>query len=246
MNSASLVELFSSIQGEGPYVGYRQAFLRFHGCNLACAYCDTVLPVPPPTCRVEEPSSGIFSELSNPVSLTAVKEIIGGWLARSPGLHHSLSLTGGEPLLHCELLRQWLPDLGTLLPLYLETNGTLPDQLSAVISHLRYLSMDIKLPSVTGCPPLWETHRRFLEVAARREVFIKAVVSADTPAEEIETASLLIRDIEPSIPLILQPATSNGVPAVPPSLLLRFQEQAARYLRNVRVIPQTHVFLNLL
>ena len=247
MNSIPLVDLFSSIQGKGPYVGRRQAFLRFHGCNLDCDYCDTVQPASPAFCRVEEvPGSGLFDNPPNPISLSSVMEILGGWLTRYPGVHHSLSLTGGEPLLHRDILVRWLPNLMTLFPLYLETNGTLPEALVAVIDCIRYISMDIKLPSASGCPPLWKTHRQFLEVAVRREVFVKVVVGPDTSPEEIESASLLIRDARPSIPLILQPVTRNGVSAAPASLLLRYQEQAARILDDVRVIPQTHVFLNIL
>src|SRR5215831_9563195 len=32
---------FRTIQGEGPYAGYPAVFLRLHGCNLACTFCDT-------------------------------------------------------------------------------------------------------------------------------------------------------------------------------------------------------------
>jgi 7-carboxy-7-deazaguanine synthase len=247
MSSATLVELFSSIQGEGPFVGYRQAFLRFHGCNLDCVYCDTVQPVPPLFCRVEsEPASGLFNELTNPASLASVMDILAGWRNRCPGLHHSLSLTGGEPLLYQDILTRWLPELRTIFPLYLETNGTLPKALAALIHQLDYISMDIKLPSASGCPPLWEIHREFLEIAARREVFVKIIVAPDTPPEEIEKASLLVRDVNPTIPLILQPVTRNGVPSVTAHQLLQFQEQVAHLLSDVRIIPQTHVFLNLL
>ncbi|MBI2447469.1 MAG: 7-carboxy-7-deazaguanine synthase QueE, partial [Candidatus Omnitrophica bacterium] len=35
-------EIFSSIQGEGLYLGKRQIFVRFYGCNMRCAYCDTM------------------------------------------------------------------------------------------------------------------------------------------------------------------------------------------------------------
>ncbi len=38
---APIREIFVSVQGEGPYVGYRQAFVRFPKCNLECLYCDT-------------------------------------------------------------------------------------------------------------------------------------------------------------------------------------------------------------
>ena len=247
MSNATLVELFSSIQGEGPYVGYRQAFLRFHGCNLDCAYCDTVQPSPPPVCRVEsEPGTGVFRELPNPVSLAVVVEILTEWRTHCAGLHHSFSITGGEPLLYRDLLVEWLPVLRSLCPLYLETNGTLPEHLAAVIDHLDFISMDIKLPSASGCAPLWKTHRKFLEVAVQREVFVKVIVGPDTSTEEIDAACLIIRDVDPSIPLILQPVTRSGGSAVPAWLLLKFQEQAARSLGDVRVIPQTHVFLNLL
>jgi 7-carboxy-7-deazaguanine synthase len=247
MSNATLVELFSSIQGEGPYVGYRQAFLRFHGCNLDCAYCDTVQPSPPPVCRVEsEPGSGLFRELSNPVSLAAVVATLTDWRTRSAGLHHSFSITGGEPLLYGDIMIEWLPDLRRLRPIYLETNGTLPDSLASVIDHLDYIGMDIKLPSVTGCAPFWETHRKFLEVAAEREVFVKIIVGPDTSTEEIDLVCMTIRGVDPFIPLILQPVTRSGRSAVPAHLLLKFQEQAARLLGDVRVIPQTHVFLNLL
>ena len=38
---AKIREIFTSIQGEGPFVGYKQLFVRFSKCNLNCKYCDT-------------------------------------------------------------------------------------------------------------------------------------------------------------------------------------------------------------
>ena len=40
-NRAKIKEIFSSIQGEGLYIGCKQIFIRFCACNLNCYYCDT-------------------------------------------------------------------------------------------------------------------------------------------------------------------------------------------------------------
>ena len=36
-----VVEIFTSINGEGPLVGQLAVFIRMKGCNLSCSYCDT-------------------------------------------------------------------------------------------------------------------------------------------------------------------------------------------------------------
>lgn len=37
---------FSTVQGEGPYAGHRATFIRLHGCNLRCTFCDTEFSSP--------------------------------------------------------------------------------------------------------------------------------------------------------------------------------------------------------
>ena len=45
---AWLVEVFSSLQGEGSRLGERPVFVRFGGCHRRCDYCDEpdTIPIP--------------------------------------------------------------------------------------------------------------------------------------------------------------------------------------------------------
>jgi 7-carboxy-7-deazaguanine synthase len=243
--SASMVECFSSIQGEGVLVGLRQAFLRFSGCNLSCDFCDTPgMTEAPEECLLElTPGRRDFFKATNPVGCDRIVSLIESWTMGWPGIHHSISVTGGEPLLYGEELAEWLPGLRKLLPIHLETNGTLYRALAPLIPHLDYIGMDIKLPSASGCQDLWEAHREFLALAAQTKVYVKVVIDKSTEDWEIERSCALIAEIDPAIPLILQPMTmSDGSIAISPLRTLEFQEMAAS-LKEVRVIPQTHKFM---
>ena len=242
---APLVECFSSIQGEGVLVGLRQVFLRFSGCNLNCSFCDTPgMSDTPQECLLElTPGRRDFFKVKNPVSLERIASLMESWTVGWPGIHHSLSVTGGEPLLYGEQLAQWLPVLRRLLPIYLETNGTLPDALAPLIPHLDIIGMDIKLPSASGCAELWDEHRAFLTIASKTSVFVKIVIDQSTQEWEIERSCALIAAVDPAIPLILQPMTlANGSIAVSALRTLELQELAGG-LKEVRVIPQTHKFM---
>lgn len=245
MSSATpLIEIFSSVQGEGDLAGYRQIFIRFPGCNLTCSYCDTSLTAAS-TCRVEaEPGSNRFEAIAQPVSLETVLALTHRWCKQLPGAHHSISITGGEPMLHAELLATWLPELNILLPIHLETNGSLPEKLPRLIEHLDYISMDIKLPSAANTPELWSAHRKFLEIALERNVSVKVIVGDDTSEQDLKTACALVAELDDELPLILQPMTGgDGRVAIAPERLMRFQALAARLLSDVRVLPQMHRFL---
>ncbi len=243
---ADLLEVFSSIQGEGILVGCRQAFLRLPGCNLKCDYCDTQF-ANASNCKIETmPGSGKLDLVPNPIELEQIIAIINGWKAAMPGAHHSISITGGEPLIHGDLLAAWLPELTKVLPLYLETNGTLPDELLPLIDFFDWISMDIKLHSQTGIRTDWDTHRQFLQIAKQADCYVKLVVGEQTPDIELQLAADLVVTQGEDIPIILQPVTIDDQVGISTRSLLRMQAIVAEVSNNVRIIPQTHRYLGVL
>jgi len=233
----NVVEVFSSIQGEGQFVGYRQVFLRLAGCNLECDYCDT------PESRTTIPQGKIektagkrdFQVISSPISIDELANYVNNLLVLP---HHSVSLTGGEPLCQAAAISKLAPLINGSI--YLETNGTLPSELLTVLPYIDIVSMDIKLPSVTG-QDLWQQHGEFLRIANTRDVFVKIVVTNKTSTEEFQQAIDLIATVNHNIPLIIQPVTPiRECEGVTPDMMLTWQEQALTKLCDVRVIPQTH------
>ena len=75
-----VAELFSSINGEGTRAGQLAVFVRFQGCNLACAFCDTKWA----------------NEADAPCREMTAEEIVQE--IRRTGIVN-VTLTGGEPLL---------------------------------------------------------------------------------------------------------------------------------------------------
>jgi 7-carboxy-7-deazaguanine synthase len=236
-----LVEVFSSLQGEGVMVGQRQLFVRLADCNLACAYCDTAHAAAP-TWRAElEPGSPYQVEYPNPVAVATLTGLIAAW--QHPPLHQALVLTGGEPLLQSLPLAAWLPAVTGMLPVYLETNGTLPDALSELLAHLTWVSMDIKLAGVTGEPTPWDAHAAFLAVAGGKTCQVKLVFDADTSLDELRQVAAFAQRHAPQVPLVLQPRTVAGRPTVSGRHLLTLQSAAAREHHHTLVIPQVHPLL---
>ncbi|HUS61976.1 MAG TPA: 7-carboxy-7-deazaguanine synthase QueE [Acidimicrobiales bacterium] len=237
-------EVFSAIQGEGAMVGRRQVFLRLTGCNVRCAYCDQpeALEKRPGPCRIEQtPGQRDFLVVDSPLALQAVAGAVDRLWRALP--HHSVSITGGEPLMQSARLASLLPILRAYgHRAFLETNGMLVDGLERVLPWIDHVSMDVKLESVDGVGVDREVHRRFLEVARGVDAYVKIVVGPTTDEDELRDAVTMVAEVAPAATVYLQPVTPFAAitTAPTPAQVLAWQELALRIHPDVRVVPQTH------
>ncbi len=218
--AARIVEVFSSLQGEGVCLGQRQIFVRFGGCNLHCDYCDEpdTIPIPSGQIMTAEALQGEIKKLKGEV----------------------VSWTGGEPLLHAVFLKgmmTWARQ--RKLKNYLETNGTRPAELRELAPLCDWISLDIKLPSATG-RQTWSEHLESLRIAPEK-TFAKVVLTSTSTDAEWRQVIRLMQEVSTNIPLILQPATPlRGVDSIPPAQAVRFLKLASSLIKDVRLIPQFH------
>lgn len=222
---AKIAEIFDSIQGEGPYIGYRQLFIRFCGCNLLCDYCDTEFD------RGEEYS---VAQLIN-----KIKEF-------NPEVFHSVSLTGGEPLIHYEFLKELLPEIKKLnLKIYLETNGTLSKSLEDTIDYIDIISMDFKLDSSAKIGELYSKHDEFLGIAKKhnREIFAKIVFDDTLQSFEIDESIKLAQKY--NIQLILQPKMEGDKIKVSHEKIMETFNKFSEKYHDTRLIGQVHKFFDI-
>lgn len=219
-NKTFIKEYFVSIQGEGPYVGYNQLFIRFSNCNLKCNYCDT--------------------DFKSNLTEVTVDEL--AKLINNTNHIHSVSLTGGEPLLDVDFLIELLPK--TTKNIYLETNGTLFENLEKIINFVDIISMDIKLNSTTNMGNLFKKHEKFIEIAnkAKKEIFIKIVFDKNITDEEIETSINIAQKYNNLI--VLQPKMDGMKLNLSSDFIQDIYNKFIERYSNVRLIPQVHKFIN--
>ncbi len=239
--SADIIEIFSSIQGEGPYLGQKQIFVRFSGCNLSCKYCDTDSNTRE-YCKIYDKPDN-FRKIKNPVYYRCLAEEIS---KLNPKIHHSISFTGGEPLLQAEFLRNFLKDFKKEIPgikIYLETNGTLAEEMKLTVNYIDIISMDIKLKSSTHEPVPFRDHAEFIRVLRgfSGDFFVKIVINQHITQNEISLVKELLKTSGRDIKLVLQPESNRH----PGEKLLSVQNEFLKDIKDVRVIAQMHKYLNL-
>ena len=98
-------EIFTSFQGEGPYVGTPATFLRLYGCNLNCQWCDTDISTYEILSVVD-----VAEILLTQMEFNNIKTLI---------------ITGGEPTLQMEEIKRLIKELPEDIKIQIETNGSI-------------------------------------------------------------------------------------------------------------------------
>ncbi len=238
-----LAGLFRSLQGEGPWAGRPEVFLRLAGCSLGCPWCDTreAWERPP-----SFPVAG-GGEEANPVEAGRAARLVEE-AASSFALW--ISLTGGEPLEQAAFLQALLPLLrnkGFLL--HLETAGAHPGELQVLLPYLDQVSLDWKLPSLGG-RDFRPAHRACLKLLSQwgGEKAVKVVVGTSCPASEVEEALGEILGLCPGARPVLQPLWASAQAGPEPGALDFCMDLAWKWARrapSLRVLPQVHKLLGL-
>ncbi|MBX7148907.1 7-carboxy-7-deazaguanine synthase QueE [bacterium] len=232
-----IIEIFSSVQGEGLWLGIEQIFVRFHGCKLKCSYCDTPLTHHAITkSRVE-----VFpytQEFENHALEYGVEELNA---TLSSFKLQSIAITGGEPLEQVEFLEAWLPTLKTQYQILLETSGIEVEAFKLIKQYVDMASMDIKLPSSSGEKPYWKEHDLFLEQTLPHKVYAKIVFNEKmTPEEEGHLETLFNK--YPELPVVFQPVSPLRSINLQEALL-KARRFSQKFGPRIRVIPQVHKYL---
>lgn len=228
---APIIEIFSSFQGEGPYVGQRQIFVRFAGCNLDCNYCDTN--------KSKSEKSG------KNMTVQEVADKINS--LKTPDCK-VVSFTGGEPSLYPEFISEVSKKID--LNVLLETNGTLPDNIIS-IENLDIVSLDIKLPEhfkeYNKDILSNEVKTLTLLIARSITVYCKIVTLPTTKTSTIkEVIEILSESIlnKNNLKIDIQPSSPISDWKDNTEKLLEFSEIAGEHF-EVATIPQIHTILNI-
>lgn len=157
-----VVEIFRSIQGEGPLIGTPCVFIRLAGCNLRCVYCDTKYAWEGGT------------EIDVGELVRRVLELRSGeWV----------TITGGEPFLQrLDELEELLRRLKTWFRIAVETNATI----AVPSTTLNYVDLVVASPKLRSFNPLYPG-ADLLGAVDISKLWLKLVITSLEDLEEVDS-----------------------------------------------------------
>ncbi|MDW0261876.1 MAG: 7-carboxy-7-deazaguanine synthase QueE [Nitrososphaeraceae archaeon] len=230
---ARVSEIFTSIEGEGIFVGKKTLFIRFSGCYLKCRWCDTKYALP--------------LDSGTDYQIDEIKDLI---IKELQPFTYKVNFTGGEPLLQTEAVIE-LADFvkkQTNVETYLESSCFDSELFSKVLPYIdickiEFKTDDSKVVQDEEYDNLILNEIKCLELAveSNKATYIKIVVTNSTNLESFKNLVYNISEkIKPSdiLGLIIQPSFGIDQPTV--NKLLDTYDIVQPMFPEVRIIPQLH------
>jgi 7-carboxy-7-deazaguanine synthase len=230
---ARVSEIFTSIEGEGIFVGKKTLFIRFSGCHLKCRWCDTKYAL--------QLDSGTDYQI-NEIKDLIIKEL--------QPFTYKVNFTGGEPLLQTEAVIE-LADFvkkQTNVKTYMESSCFDSELFSKVLPYIDICKIEFKTDDSRVVEDeeydnliLNEIKCLELAVESNKATYIKIVVTNSTNLESFKNLVYNISEkIKPSdiLGLIIQPSFGIDQPTV--NKLLDTYDIVQPMFPEVRIIPQLH------
>ncbi|MBS4913076.1 MAG: radical SAM protein [Veillonella sp.] len=210
----NVIELFSSIEGEGTRQGFPCSFLRLYDCNLRCVYCDTTY------------SYGKDVDYKI-MSIPQIIRTLEGFKNRY------ITITGGEPLLQADEVKALIKTMSRETTPWgpyefnIETNGS-------ILAPFRYdnvfYTFDYKCPDSLAEEDM---HPKLLENLKKRDV-LKFVVSSHRDLDKMRD---LVLSKQPKGHIFVSPVFGKIDPKDIVNYLLDND------LQNIRIQLQIHKFI---
>ena len=182
-------EIFHTLQGEGVSAGTPAVFVRTSLCNLHCAWCDTDYTwnwegTPWPHQRDNEPGYSKYRKEEQIVERDPAE--VAAAIRDFPT--RRLVLTGGEPLLQMEALRELIALLRRHDPgwqVEVETNGTITPS-TEFDALVQQYNVSPKLANSGNAPRLSLAGETLAFFAASHKAWFKFVVAQPEDLDEID------------------------------------------------------------
>lgn len=230
---ARVSEIFTSIEGEGIFVGKKTLFIRFSGCHLKCRWCDTKYALP--------------LDSGTEYQIDEIEDLI---IRELQPFTYKVNFTGGEPLLQTDAVIK-LADFikkQTNLKTYIESSCFDSELFSKVLPYIDICKIEFKTDDskvveneVYDSLLLNEIKCLELAVESNKTTYIKIVVTNSTNLESFKNLVYNIsKKIRPSdiVGFIIQP--SHGVDQPTVNKLLDTYDIVQSMFPEVRIIPQLH------
>ena len=230
---ARVSEIFTSIEGEGIFIGKKTLFIRLSGCHLKCRWCDTKYALP--------------LDSGTDYQIDEIKDLI---IKELQPFTYKVNFTGGEPLLQTEAVIE-LADFikkQTNLKTYMESSCFNSELFSKVLPYIdickvEFKTDDSKVVDDEEYDNLLLNEIRCLELAveSNKATYIKIVVTNSTNLESFKNLVYNIsKKIKPSdiLGFVIQPSFGIDQPTV--NKLLDTYDIVQPMFPEVRIIPQLH------